>query len=71
MQRFDLGDGQGTLDFQLSYGGWIRCFRRHGLVVEDLVELQPPKGATTTYDDFDADWARRWPSEQIWVTRKR
>jgi SAM-dependent methyltransferase len=71
MHRFDLGNGQGTVDFQLPYGEWIRCFGRHGLVVEDLVELRPPEGATTTYDDFDVDWARRWPAEQIWVTRKR
>jgi SAM-dependent methyltransferase len=70
MHRFDLGDGEGTLDFQLSYGDWIRCFRRHDLIVEDLVELRPPKRATTTYDDFDVDWARRWPAEQIWVTRR-
>jgi SAM-dependent methyltransferase len=70
MRRFDDGAGEGTVDFQLPYGEWIRCFRRHGLFVDDLVELQAPKDATTTYDDFDARWARRWPAEQIWVTRK-
>ena len=48
----------------------VRCFRRHGLVVDDLVELRAPKHASTSYDDFDARWARRWPAEQIWVTRK-
>jgi SAM-dependent methyltransferase len=70
IHRFDDGAGEGTVDFQLPYGEWIRCFRRHGLVVDDLVELQAPEHATTTYDDFDARWARRWPAEQIWVTRK-
>jgi SAM-dependent methyltransferase len=70
MRRFDDGAGQGTVDFQLPYGEWIRCFRRHGLFVDDLVELRAPKDATTTYEDFDARWARRWPAEQIWVTRK-
>ena len=70
MRRFDLGDGNGTLDFQLPYGDWIRCFRRHGLVIDDLVELRPSGRATTTFDDFDVEWARRWPAEQIWVTRK-
>ncbi len=44
----------GTVDFQLPYGEWIRCFRRHGLVVDDLVELRAPKQAATSYDDFDA-----------------
>ena len=70
IRRFDDGAGDGTIDFQLPYGEWIRCFRRHGLVVDDLVELQAPEDATTTYDDFDARWAHRWPAEQIWVTRK-
>jgi hypothetical protein len=40
------------------------------LAVDDLVELRAPKHATTTFEDFDARWARRWPAEQIWVTRK-
>ena len=70
MRRFDDGAGEGTVDFQLPYGEWIRCFRRHGLVVDDLIELRAPKDATTSYVDFDAPWARRWPAEQIWVTRK-
>jgi SAM-dependent methyltransferase len=70
IRRFDDGAGQGTIDFQLPYGEWIRCFRRHGLVVDDLVELRAPEHATTSFDDFDARWARRWPAEQIWVTRK-
>jgi SAM-dependent methyltransferase len=70
IRRFDDGAGDGTVDFQLPYGEWIRCFRRNGLVVDDLVELRAPEHATTSYDDFDARWARRWPAEQIWVTRK-
>ena len=70
IRRFDDGAGDGTVDFQLPYGEWIRCFRRHGLMVDDLVELRAPKHASTSYDDFDARWARRWPAEQIWVTRK-
>jgi SAM-dependent methyltransferase len=70
IRRFDDGAGAGTIDFQLTYGEWIRCFRRHGLVVDDLVELRAPKHARTSFEDFDARWARRWPAEQIWVTRK-
>jgi len=70
MRVFDDGHGEATVDFQLPYGDWIRLFRRHGLVVDDLVELRPPKGARTGWEDFDRSWARRWPTEQIWVTRK-
>ncbi len=71
IRRFDDGAGEGTVDFQLPYGEWIRCFRRHDLVVDDLIELRAPKHATTSFDDFDSRWARRWPAEQIWVTRKQ
>jgi SAM-dependent methyltransferase len=70
MRRFDDGAGEGTVDFQLPYGEWIRTFRRHGLVVDDLVELRAPKQAVTTFVDFDPRWARRWPAEQIWCARK-
>jgi SAM-dependent methyltransferase len=68
--RMALGDG--TIDFQLPHSEWFRLFRRNGFVVEDLVELRPPDGASTTYDEFvPTEWARRWPAEQIWKARKR
>jgi SAM-dependent methyltransferase len=66
--RFDWGDG--TVDFHRTYGEWIRCFRRHGFVVDDLIELVPPKRATTTYDFVPRRWARRWPAEEIWIVRR-
>jgi SAM-dependent methyltransferase len=69
MRLFDSGEG--TVDFQIPYGEWVRTFRRHGLSVEDLIELQAPARATTTYAEFvPADWARRWPAEEIWVVRR-
>jgi SAM-dependent methyltransferase len=64
--------GEGTIDFQMLTGAWIRLFRRHGFEVEDLVELRAPKRAPTTYPDYvDRKWARRWPAEEIWRVRKR
>ena len=57
--------------FQLPYGGWIRLFRENGLAVEDLVELRPAPGATTTYREIaELEWARRWPAENVWKVRK-
>jgi SAM-dependent methyltransferase len=59
------------VSFQLPYGKWIRLFRQNQLTVEDLLELQPPEGTTTTYTSFaPLSWARRWPAEQIWKLRK-
>lgn len=64
-------DTDGTVSFQLPYGDWIRLFRRHGLLVEDLVEPRPPAGASSTYrDEVHLAWSRRWPAECIWKLRK-
>jgi SAM-dependent methyltransferase len=70
LHRLPFADG--SVDFALPYGEWIRLFVRSGLEVVDLVEIQPPPGATSTYrTERETAWARRWPMEQIWVTRRR
>jgi ubiquinone/menaquinone biosynthesis C-methylase UbiE len=59
------------VDFQLPYGEWLRLFRRWDFVVEDLIEIQPPVGATSTYrNTAETEWARHWPVENIWKVRK-
>jgi SAM-dependent methyltransferase len=60
----------GTVDFQLPFGEWIRLFRSNGLAIEDLVEIQPPSRARTTFPGRPLSWARRWPAEMIWKVRK-
>lgn len=65
------GEDDDTVVFQLPYGEWIRLFRQHGFAIEDLLELRPPAGATTTYTEYvSLEWARRWPAENIWKLRK-
>ena len=32
--------------------------------------LQAQEGATTRYPFVTVDWARRWPSEEVWVARR-
>jgi SAM-dependent methyltransferase len=67
--RTELPDG--SVEFGLPYGGWIRLFRACGLVVEDLLEPRPGPDAASTYRDAgDLAWSRRWPSECIWRVRK-
>jgi hypothetical protein len=64
-----LGESAGT--FNLPCGAWIRLFRASGLIVEDVVELRPAAGATSSYrDDDDRAWARSWPMDEIWRLRK-
>ena len=51
---------------------WLALFRDAGFEVLDLIELRPPEGAVTTYEEFSTlDWSRRWPSENLWRLRKR
>lgn len=64
-------DPHPSVEWQLTYGEWIRIFRSSGLVVEDLIELRPGEGATTTYTSFSTlEWARDFPAENIWRVRK-
>lgn len=68
LHRFDEPE---QTEFQLPHGEWLRLFRRQGLIVEDLIEVRPPEGATSTYRDAEETaWARRWPMENIWRVRK-
>jgi SAM-dependent methyltransferase len=74
---FDLGrseildDGMTTVEWYLGYGDWIRVFRDAGLIVEDLIELRPAPGATSTYSTYTTvDWARDFPGDHVWKVRK-
>jgi SAM-dependent methyltransferase len=60
----------GSVEFDLPHGEWIALFRRCGLRVERLQELRPPEGASSRYDFVTVEWARRWPSEEIWHVHK-
>jgi SAM-dependent methyltransferase len=59
-----------SVEFHLSHGDWIRLLRRSGFEIEDLVEIRPGADATTTYQFVTLEWARRWPSEEVWKCRK-
>ncbi len=60
------------VEWQLPHGELFRLLRRTGFDVVDLVELYPPDGAIdpSDYDAFSAEWASKWPSEEIWVAEK-
>jgi SAM-dependent methyltransferase len=68
---FDLRriDDRSTVQFSPQYGEWIRILHGAGFVIENLVEVRAPAGATTSYD-HDPGWSRRWPGENIWVARR-
>jgi SAM-dependent methyltransferase len=71
--QFRWPDGGGAVEYHLPHGAWIELLRRNGFELEALHELRAPAGAEDHgyYDWVAADWARKWPSEEIWVARKR
>jgi SAM-dependent methyltransferase len=70
MHRFDQWEG---VEYHLAHGDLIALLRDNGFEVEALFELQAPPGAEDHeyYAFVSAEWARRWPAEEIWKARKR
>ena len=64
------GPTDGSVEFDLPYAEWIALFRALGFTVERLVALQAPAGATSRHTYVTVEWARRWPTEEIWRVRK-
>ena len=64
---------EGGVDFHLGHGDMFRLLRETGFEVENLVELFAPEGAKTHkyYSHVTAEWAQKWPAEEIWVARRR
>jgi SAM-dependent methyltransferase len=65
----DVAD-DGSTNYTLGYGDWVRLFRANELVVEDLIEPRPVDDTPNSYwPSQPADWFTRWPGECLWVTR--
>jgi SAM-dependent methyltransferase len=66
------GDDDGV-NYHLAHGEMIRILRANGFEIEALHERLAPATAEDHdyYDFIPADWARRWPAEEIWIARKR
>jgi ubiquinone/menaquinone biosynthesis C-methylase UbiE len=69
MFRFQWPDS--GVEYHLPHGELIRLLRGCGFEILDLIEIQAPADAETDqqYDYVSADWASRWPSEEIWRAR--
>lgn len=70
MHRFEWPDDP-SVEFHLAHGDWIRLLRENGFEVTDLIEIRPHADASTRYPYVTLEWARRWPSEEIWKARRR
>jgi SAM-dependent methyltransferase len=69
MYRFETTFDE-SVEFHIGHGDWIRLLRGNGFEVEDLVELRPGENTSSKFDFVSAQWARRWPSEEVWKARK-
>lgn len=63
--------GETSVEFHPTHGDWVRMFTENGFEVLELLEPQVPADATTRYPWMTAEWASRWPCEDIWKVRKR
>jgi SAM-dependent methyltransferase len=72
MHRFEWADDDGV-EFHLAHGDMIRLLCDCGFEVDGLWEIQAGESAETHgyYDFVAAEWARKWPAEEIWKARKR
>ena len=75
MHRFDWTDDRegASTDFHISGSEMFQLLRRTGFEVVDFRELFAPDDAVDHpyYLWVPAEWAKRWPAEEIWRARKR
>ncbi|MBM4439997.1 MAG: methyltransferase domain-containing protein [Candidatus Rokubacteria bacterium] len=69
LNRLEWSD-DGSVNFALPPGPLIRLFRRCGFEILDYVEVQAPTDASSRFTYVTPEWARRWPSEEIWRVRR-
>jgi SAM-dependent methyltransferase len=74
--QIDLGRidwGEEGVNYYLGHGHWIELLRESGFELEGLWELGASAEAMRHdyYDFVSAEWARKWPAEEIWKARKR
>ena len=62
--------GEESVEFHLTHSDWVRALRNVGFVLEDLIEVRPRAGAKARLEFASLEWARRWPTEEIWIARK-
>ena len=69
--RIDWPD-TGETTFTLPHSAMYRLLRETGFDVEALHELRAPGGDDDEVRFFvRRGWARQWPSEEVWVARRR
>jgi SAM-dependent methyltransferase len=80
LQRPQLGmhrlewPGEPEIEFHLAHGELIRVLRKSGFDILDIVEIYATEDSVDHpfYGEYmTVEWARKWPSEEMWRARKR
>jgi ubiquinone/menaquinone biosynthesis C-methylase UbiE len=74
MHRFEWQDEDGpSTEFHISASHLFQLLNKTGFEVVDFRELLAPDDAVDHpyYKWTPAEWAKRWPAEEIWRARKR
>jgi SAM-dependent methyltransferase len=73
LYRLDWYDDDPGTEFHPGMAEMFRILRESGFDVVDFRELFAPEDAVDQeyYDTVPADWAKRWPDEELWRARKR
>jgi len=68
LSRIEWGEDDPGVEFHPSAGELLRILRQNGFTLSDIIEVYAPDSAANHpyYDHVPAQWARQWPSEEIW-----
>lgn len=74
--QFELGaitfpDDPDATEFHTPHGTMINILTSCGFEITELIEVQAPHNASSTYEFVTATWAHAWPSEEVWRAIKR
>jgi SAM-dependent methyltransferase len=69
MHRFEWKSDE-SVEFHLTHSDWIHLLRDNGFALEDLLEIRAPADSPEMRLHVPREWARRWPTEEVWRARK-
>lgn len=60
----------GGIEFNRTFADWMALFRDISFVVDNFLELYAPDTADVDRFSIPVEWARKFPSEQVWSLSK-
>ncbi len=72
INRLEWMDDEPGVEFHLGTSDMLHALQRNGFELVDFIEIFAPETAVDhpRYDYVPSEWAKRWPSEEIWRLRK-